>query len=66
MTSSIQALIEDSINTDSITSAPYSPDRADELRTLCDDCVENNTGSSAEYWGTDEDGRDWRVHLLRA
>ena len=39
----------------------------DELRTAlfdaCDGTVD--TGNEAEYWGTDDNGDSWRVHLVR-
>lgn len=34
---------------------------AADLAALCDDSVEN--GDVIEYWGTDDDGDEWRVHL---
>lgn len=32
-----------------------------ELRDLADDSV--NTGEIVEFWGTDSDGDEWRVHV---
>jgi hypothetical protein len=31
------------------------------LAEICDDSVEN--GRVTEYWGTDDEGREWRVHV---
>lgn len=39
-------------------------DNAEDRRYLarhCDDSVE--TGQVTEYWGVDDDGNDWRVHI---
>jgi hypothetical protein len=36
---------------------------ATELEILADDYVEIKVERRAEYWGTDDDGAEWRVHL---
>jgi hypothetical protein len=63
-------LITESIRHDSIVTALYSPDIADELHALSDDTVPTwGTYHLActrviEYWGVDPQGDDWRVHLV--
>lgn len=38
-------------------------DDMDTLLVECDDSVDN--GPVAEFWGEDEDGNTWRVHVTR-
>jgi len=40
----------------------YTPERAADLLSACDGSTDANDGIT-EYWGTDEDGDEWRVHL---
>ena len=54
-------LIKRSISHDEIAHGKYDAETAAELAALSDDSVEN--GAVIEYWGTDDDGAEWRVHL---
>jgi hypothetical protein len=54
-------LITRSISHDEIAHARHDAETAAELAALSDDSVEN--GAVIEYWGTDDDGAEWRVHL---
>lgn len=49
-----------------IISRPYSREVAEELLLASDDHVTNDLGHKVvhEYWGTDDDGDAWRVHLI--
>ena len=58
-----EELISESITHTTIANAAYTPELAASLRALSDDSVE--TASVLEYWGTDDDGNAWRVHLER-
>jgi hypothetical protein len=42
----------------------YSARRAEQLKALSEGTA--RTHNRVEYWGADEDGRDWRVHLRLA
>ena len=55
------ALIKRSISHNEIAHGKYDAETAMELKSLSDDSVEN--GDVIEYWGTDDDGDEWRVHL---
>lgn len=44
---------------------PWSQDAEDALTVECDDHASENDGSE-DYWGTTEDGDEWRVTLVRA
>lgn len=57
-----QHLIARSISHTEIAHADYSADLADELSVECDDSSEASE-TVIEYWGTDDDGNEWRVHL---
>ena len=54
-------LIARSTRTTTIVHAAYDADLAAELELECDDSAD--TPDVSEYWGTDEDGEEWRVHL---
>lgn len=56
-----RALIARSVEHDEIVHAPHTPELHDALLLLCDDYVENRP--TVEFWGTDDDGEEWRVHL---
>jgi hypothetical protein len=55
-------LIAESIRYSKIAMADYSGDLADELLVRSEDSVQN--GTETEYWGTTDDGDEWRVHLV--
>lgn len=54
-------LIGRSISHNEIAHGKYDAETAWELKSLSDDSVEN--GDVIEYWGTDDDEAEWRVHL---
>jgi hypothetical protein len=54
-------LIQRSIAYNEIAHADHSDDLALDLLIACDDWVASSTVS--EYWGTTENGEEWRVHL---
>ena len=56
-------LIARSISHTEITHAEWTEQRAADLLAESDDSVENADQNVIEYWGTDEDGNEWRVHL---
>lgn len=56
-------LIRRSLMQDEIVHAPYSTELSDELSAESEDSAE--TPETVEYWGTNEDGAGWRVHLDR-
>jgi hypothetical protein len=64
----IQTAIDDSIRENRIVSIDATLDTqewvdlANGLSLECDDWTESN-GNVREYWGTDEDGDKWRIHL---
>lgn len=58
-----EELISESITHTTIANAAYTPELAASLMALSDDSVE--TTSVLEYWGTDDEGNAWRVHLGR-
>ena len=55
------ALIKRSISHNEIAHGKWDAETAAELASLAEDSVEN--GAVIEYWGTDDDGAEWRVHL---
>lgn len=57
-----KSAIRESITRDRIVTLDYDADLVDELSSLCDDSVE--AYGLTEYWGTDEDGDSWRVHVV--
>lgn len=60
-TNDAKNLIDQSINHDCIAHAPHSAELHDALLVLCGDYVENLP--TVEFWGEDDDGNEWRVHL---
>ena len=54
-------LIARSISHNEIAHAKFDAETAAELDALAEDSVEN--GDVIEYWGADDDGAEWRVHL---
>lgn len=55
--------IDRSIRRTMIVTTPFSQQSAEVLEMECDDSVD--TGEIVEFWGTTEDGCEWRVHLER-
>lgn len=55
------AAIARSISHTEIVTIDWSPASELALAEVCDDSVQTET--VVEYWGTDEDGSEWRVHL---
>jgi hypothetical protein len=53
-----------SISHNEIVNIAFDASASKALRTACDDSVD--TEDVTEYWGTTEDGYDWRVHMARA
>lgn len=50
-----------SISHNEIVRLEYAKDTHDDLLAECDDCTEAN--GEFEFWGTDEAGNEWRVHM---
>ena len=44
-----------------VSTAQYSDGMIGELEAECEDWVKGN--DEIEYWGTDDDGNEWRVHV---
>lgn len=63
MTNQAADLIAHSVLHDTIAHAKHSDALAEELFCLCDDDVDH--GHVEEFWGTTDDGYEWRVHLDR-
>ena len=61
MTMTAQQAIRQSIRQNEIVHLEYDEDIATELQFACDDSVVGN--EVREFWGTTEDGDEWRVHL---
>ena len=59
----VEALIERSKRHDEIVSSKWTAPLEDALIMRCDDSAYN--GNESQYWGDDEDGNDWRVHLVK-
>lgn len=53
--------IERSISHNEIVTLDYSRDALSFLSSECDDSAEAH--GATEFWGTSEDGDDWRVHV---
>ncbi len=53
--------IKRSISHNETVTLDYDISLALDLSAACDDNVE--TASVVEYWGTDDNGNEWRVHL---
>ncbi len=56
-----QELVARSISHHEIAHGEYDAETAASLAALAEDSVTN--GAVTEYWGTDDDGAEWRVHL---
>jgi hypothetical protein len=55
--------IKTSVQENRIVHTCLEMDEADNLGCASDDCVTIHTEPKmVEYWGTDEDGNEWRVH----
>lgn len=53
-----------SVSHNEIVTIPYSTEAADALWAECDDHVDARASYGVvEYWGTTDDGDEWRVHL---
>ncbi len=57
------AAIARSISHNEIVTVDYDVTLADMLSAESDDSVVNSAYRVTEYWGTDEDGNEWRVHM---
>jgi len=55
------AVMQRSISYNEIVTVPFDRNLERELYANCDGSVVN--GDLVEFWGGDEDGNDWRVHL---
>ena len=53
--------IWDSVAHTEIVTLDDEPGLADQLSAYCDNSVKND--GVAEYWGTDDDGNAWRIHI---
>ena len=56
----IEAIARSTSHTEIVT-IDDAPGLRDALLVLCDDTVEND--GLAEYWGTDDEGAPWRIHV---
>lgn len=61
-----RALVGRSIGYTSIVCAEYTAGVASRLQRLCDGDTYDAQREVHEYWGTDDDGAEWRVHLAGA
>ncbi len=52
-----------SITHNEIVTLDYSDGARDSLSSRCDDSVD--VGRGVEFWGRDDEGSSWRVHLQR-
>lgn len=67
----IQTAIEDSIRENRIVTLEATVDTQEwvdlvsDLSVECEDWTENKADGALirEYWGTDEDGDEWRIHV---
>jgi len=57
----IDDLITESVTHDQIAHATATPELLADLTAQCDDSVQND--DVMEFWGTRDDGEEWRVHL---
>lgn len=64
MTLVVDNAIQTSAGGIGIVTIAYSARRAEQLKALSEGTA--RTHNRVEYWGADEDGRDWRVHLRLA
>ena len=58
-----QDLIDRSVSYSEVARADWTVELAEALSLESDDSAE--TEGEVEYWGTREDGEEWRVHLRR-
>jgi antitoxin component of MazEF toxin-antitoxin module len=56
--------IEASIARNEITRCERTDANIEDLLVLCDDSTDSNDES--EYWGSDDEGNEWRVHVALA
>lgn len=63
-TDKAQTAVDRSIARNMIVTLDYDEAVLDVLRGWSDDNVDGNT--CIELWGTDDDGSEWRVHMLHA
>jgi hypothetical protein len=63
--STVDRAIRDSVTTNSIVTIDGDADVRRELTSRCDNSVDTTgeRGPLTEYWGRDDDGDDWRVHV---
>ncbi len=61
--SDAEAAAEASVMWNSVVRCWNTTDNRDWLMTHCDDSAD---GDELEYWGTDDSGQAWRVHLPAA
>ncbi len=59
----VDSLIARSIYHDEIVSVKWTQELEDELIIRNDDSVED--GGVYQFWGEDDNGDDWRVHLYK-
>lgn len=57
----IASALTRSFRTGQIQHLPWSERASCILDELCDDSVRTDT--CEEFWGTGDDGREWRIHL---
>lgn len=65
---SVARAIAESAAENRIVILAWTEDRHAALARECEDTVQaspRGTVDTYEYWGTDEDGDEWRVHLVR-
>ena len=60
----VRQAIEDSIREDRIVHLAAAPEIIAALTATCEDYAE--VDAVTEYWGADDNGNDWRVHVRRA
>ena len=58
------AAIARSVSHDEIVHLDHDAAVAADLLVACEDSTTSDT--EAEYWGTTEDGHEWRVHMARS
>lgn len=66
MTNVAENAITRSISHNEIVTIEWSHEAHEYLLVRCEDHVETGKYDSEEFWGTDDDGNDWRVHLRDA
>lgn len=60
ITAAAEAIAE-SVRHTIIVTVDDAPGLREDLLFRCDDDIEN--GSEHEFWGQDDEGNDWRVHV---